>query len=112
MTFGAEVIVRLTGAYGQLTLEHTGNVPSAWTEDDVRGVLREMLMAVDRAVNEGENVARGVTFRGISWIVSPFDSGVAIALEIPSGSVVAGPFDIPEARLNALMSRVMQGTVN
>lgn len=112
MTYEAEVIVRLTGAYEQLTLEHAGNAPPAWTEDDVREVLRAMLMAVDRAVNDGENAARTVTFRGISWIVSPFDGGVAIALEIPSGSVIAGPFDIAEARLSALISKVMQGRVN
>ncbi|MBI1876504.1 MAG: hypothetical protein HYZ58_08480 [Acidobacteria bacterium] len=112
MTYEAEVVVRLTGAYERVTLEHGGNAPPAWTEDDVRGVLQTMLMAVDRAVNDGENAARTVTFRGISWIVSPFDAGVAIALEIPSGSVIAGPFDIAEARLSALISKVMQGRVN
>lgn len=108
MTYTAEVVVRITGEYERFTLEHGGNAPSDWTEVDVAGVLRDMLLAIDRAVNVGENAARTVTFRGISWIVSPFDSGVVIALEIPSGSAVAGPFNIREDRLNVLISRVMQ----
>jgi hypothetical protein len=45
--------------------------------------------------------------RGFSWIVEPADGGVVIALEIPMGAAVAGPFDIPQARLDALITKVI-----
>jgi hypothetical protein len=32
---------------------------------------------------------------------------VVIALEIPTGAAVAGPFDIPQARLDSLIANVM-----
>lgn len=109
MLYTAELVVRMTGQSERVTLEHAGNLPPRWDAADVAQVLRQMLLAVDRAVNGGENVAQSVSFRGISWIVNPFDSGVAIALEIPSGSIVAGPFDIAEDRLSALITQVMHG---
>jgi hypothetical protein len=112
MTFTAEVVVRLTGESSRLTLAHDGNPPATWTERDAADVLRTMLLAIDQAVNAGENAARGVSFRGISWIVTPFDDGVAIAIEIPSGAAVAGPFDIPEERLTALLTTVMHRAVH
>jgi hypothetical protein len=46
--------------------------------------------------------------RGFSWIVNPFEGGgVVIALELSLGAVVAGPFDIPEGDLSAMIQRVM-----
>ena len=82
--------------------------PGAWTEGDVTAVLAEMLRALDRAKNPGTDPKRPVALRGFSWIVNPFeDGGVVIALEMSVGAVVAGPFDIAERELSAMVTRVM-----
>ena len=82
--------------------------PSSWTEADVAGVLTGMLRALDRAKHPEAGADRPVALRGFSWIVNPFDAGgVVIALEMTLGAVVAGPFDIGEQHLSAMISRVM-----
>ena len=105
MTFEAEIVVRASGRVVQDRLYHDGREPRDWDVQDVRAVLTLMLLAVDRAANGAHDVARSVTLRGLSWIVSAFDEGSAVAIEIPSGSVVAGPFDIPERELSGLIAR-------
>ncbi len=87
-------------------LEHDGNDAADWTELDVHAVLKSMLLAIDRAKNPGQ-AERYVTLRGFSWIVEPADGGVVIALEIPTGAAVAGPFDIPQRKLDALITRAV-----
>ena len=82
--------------------------PQAWTEADVAAVLEGMLRAMDRARNPGAAVDRPVALRGFSWIVNPYEEGgVVIALEMTLGAAIAGPFDIPERRLTAMISRVI-----
>ena len=82
--------------------------PRAWTDGDVAAVLEGMLRAMDRAKNPGASGDRPVMLRGFSWIVNPYeDGGVVIALEMTLGAAVAGPFDIPERQLSAMISRVM-----
>jgi hypothetical protein len=82
--------------------------PDAWTEEDVAAVLDGMLRAMDRAKNPGAAADRPVALRGFSWIVNPYEEGgVVIALEMTLGAAVAGPFDISEGRLTALISRVI-----
>jgi hypothetical protein len=84
------------------------NNPDAWTEGDVAAVLEGMLRAMDRAKNPGAPTDRPVALRGFSWIVNPFeDGGVVIALEMTLGAAIAGPFDIPERRLTAMIGRVI-----
>ena len=107
MTFEAEIVVRASGRLVQDTLYHDGREPRGWDEQDVRAVLTLMLLAVDRAATGAPDVARTVALRGLSWIVSPFDEGAAIAIEIPSGSIVAGPFDIAAPALSALVARAI-----
>jgi hypothetical protein len=81
--------------------------PAAWTDEDVRTVLEGMLRAMDRSRRPGE-AARGVSLRGLSWIVNPFDEGgVVIAIEITLGAAVAGPFEIDKAALEAMIARVL-----
>jgi len=63
-------------------------------------------LAIDRAKNPGAS-ERYVALRGFSWIVEPANGGVVIALEIPTGAAVAGPFDIPQRRLDALITRAL-----
>ena len=82
--------------------------PRAWTDHDVAAVLEAMLRAMDKAKNPEASADRPVALRGFSWIVNPFeDGGVVIALEMTMGAVVAGPFDISDAQLSAMISRVM-----
>lgn len=82
--------------------------PRAWTEGDVAAVLIGMLRALERAKFPDATPDRPVALRGFSWIVNPYESGgVVIALELSLGAVIAGPFDIPERDLNALIERAM-----
>jgi hypothetical protein len=82
--------------------------PRAWTERDVTEILVGMLRALDRAKNPETEADRPVALRGFSWIVNPFeDRGVLLAIEMSLGAIVAGPFDIPERDLTALVDRVM-----
>jgi len=82
--------------------------PRAWTEGDVAAVLIGMLRALERARFPEATPDRPVALRGFSWIVNPYENGgVVIALELSLGAVVAGPFDIPERDLNALIESAM-----
>ena len=79
-----------------------------WTDHDVRQLLSEMLLALDRAKNPGSDTPP-ITLRGFSWIVSPDDSGgVLLHLDMHSGTVSAGPFAIDERRLSEMITRVME----
>jgi hypothetical protein len=106
MIYDIEIVLRDRETAVAERLEHDGSDPSDWTELDVDAVLKSMLLAIDRAKNPGSN-ERHVALRGFSWIVEPTDGGVVIALEIPMGAAVAGPFDIPQQRLDSLISRVI-----
>ena len=82
--------------------------PRAWTDGDVEAVLVGMLRAIDREQNPDADTDRPIALRGFSWIVNPFeDGGVVIALELSLGAVVAGPFDIAERELSAMVARVV-----
>lgn len=80
----------------------------AWTEMDVRQLLSEMLLALEREKNpDGEPPP--VTLRGFSWIVSPDGAnGVLLHLDMQMGTASAGPFRIDEQRLSELIARVME----
>jgi hypothetical protein len=84
-----------------------------WNDADVRDVLRMILEAIDRAKHPN-GPERPASLRGFSWIVEPFDSAegkpgsqVVIAIEIPMGAAVAGPFDIAQDRLTAMIGRAI-----
>jgi len=106
MQFDIEIVLRDRETAIAQRLEHEGNVVSEWTELDVHSVLKSMLLAIDRAKNPGSE-ERYVALRGFSWIVEPAEGGVVIALEIPMGAAVAGPFDIPQHRLDSLITRAL-----
>ena len=106
MLFDIEIVLRDRDSAIAERLEHDGNNVPAWTELDVHDVLKSMLLAIDRAKNP-ESDQRFVALRGFSWIVEPTQGGVVIALEIPTGAVVAGPFDIPQGRLDSLIAKVL-----
>ena len=82
--------------------------PRRWSDDDVTAVLVGMLRALEQAKNPEADENRRIAMRGFSWIVNPFEGGgVVIALELSLGAVIAGPFDIPEGDLSAMIQRVI-----
>ena len=86
----------------------TSREPRRWNDDDVTAVLAGMLRALEQAKNPDADESRRVAMRGFSWIVNPYEGGgVVIALELSLGAVVAGPFDIAERDLSAMIQRVM-----
>ncbi len=106
MLFTVEVVLRERDYAVTEQVHHAGNEPDQWTELDVEGVLKSMLLAIDRVKNPGTD-PRPVALRGFSWIVEPTSEGVVIAMEITSGAAVAGPFDIDQPRLDRMISRVL-----
>jgi hypothetical protein len=104
-SFDIEVILRESDRAVTERASHRVS-PSDWTENDVRDVLKAILSAIDRVKNPGVPL-REVTLRGFSWIVEPSEDEVVIAVEIPTGAAVAGPFDIPRARLAEMIERVV-----
>jgi hypothetical protein len=105
MHFDIEIVLRDRDTAIAEQLEHEGSA-SDWTEQDVHAVLKSMLLAIDRAKNPGSDT-RHVTLRGFSWIVEPAEGGVVIALEIPTGAAVAGPFNISQQRLDSLIKQAI-----
>ena len=86
----------------------TSREPRRWNDDDVTAVLVGMLRALEQAKNPEADENRRIAMRGFSWIVNPYEGGgVVIALELSLGAVVAGPFDIAERDLTAMIERVM-----
>jgi hypothetical protein len=106
MTFDVEIVLREQTFAVTERIDHP-RPASAWTDADVESVLKQILLAIDRVKNPGEAGDRYVALRGFSWIVEPTSGGVVIAIEIPMGAAVAGPFDIEQRRLDAMVSRVL-----
>ena len=104
--FDVEIVLRERNYAVTEHIIHTGNEPGGWTEADVEDVLKAILLAIDR-VNNPDATSRYVALRGFSWIVEPAPGGVVIAIEIPSGAAVAGPFRIEQPRLNRLISQAI-----
>ncbi|HXH05139.1 MAG TPA: hypothetical protein VNI83_00970 [Vicinamibacterales bacterium] len=110
MTFTVEIVLRNTEDAIVERIDYEGREPADWTEADVREVLTRILLAIDRAKNPG-GPEPPVSLRGFSWIVEPLERGVTdqvvIALEIPMGAAVAGPFAIEQRVLDRLIGRVL-----
>ena len=107
MTFEVEVLLKGTDEVVAETVTYDGAEPSGWTDTDVREVLVTILKVFDRATAEDGAGDRDVSLRGLSWIVTDTSVGVAIAIEIQSGAIAAGPFDIAAAQLTLMIERVM-----
>ena len=106
MQFDVEVVLRERADAVTERILHSGHDAAEWDETDVEAVLKAILLAIER-VRDPQSVPRHVALRGFSWIVEPVEGGVAIAIEIPSGAAVAGPFATERARLDGLVSRVI-----
>lgn len=107
MTVQVDVWLRGDDYASTQVIDQVTAEPRDWTDEHVRTVLEGMLRAMYRLRHpEAEEYA--VRLRGISWIVNPFESGgVVIAIEIPMGAAVAGPFDIDQGALEAMIDRVL-----
>jgi hypothetical protein len=108
MTFDVEIVLRDRNEATVEQLAHPRE-PRDWTQDDVRDILKQVLLAVNRVKHPGE-VDPSVSLRGFSWIVEPFDARrVVIAIEIPMGAAVAGPFETDRETLDSLVSLAIAG---
>lgn len=110
MTFDVEIVLRERdyAVTERIPLPINARKDTAeWTDHDVEHILKEILLAIDRVKNpSAEN--RYVALRGFSWIVEPTaEGGVVIAIEIPMGAAVAGPFAIDQAVLDRMINRVI-----
>jgi hypothetical protein len=105
MLFDVEIVLRETNTAVTERIEH-GTEPRAWRELDVETVLKQILLAIDRVKNPAGG-GRHVALRGFSWIVEPMGDQVVIAIEIPMGAAVAGPFAIDSQRLDEMIRRVI-----
>jgi hypothetical protein len=107
MSLSVDIWLRGTDFATTETIDDVLVPAGRWTDQDVRRVLEGMLRAMDRRKRPGEP-DRSITLRGFSWIVNPFqDGGVVIAIEMTLGAAVAGPFDIEQDRLEAMITRVL-----
>lgn len=108
MTFDVEIVLRDRNYAVTERVDHPVRPPAQWTDQDVEEVLKAILLAIDRTRNPASIEERHVALRGFSWIVEPTATGgVVIAIEIPSGAAVAGPFAIDQAVLDRLITRVL-----
>jgi len=102
MTFNVEVLLRGR----EDVVELNGPDSAFWTDDNVRAVLR-LTLGVFAKVQNPSVEEQIISLRGMSWIVVPVERGVLIAVEIPSGAVVARPFDTDAERLTKIITRVL-----
>jgi hypothetical protein len=106
-TFSVEVVLKGRDFAVTHEVSIPQGAPAAWDDGVVREVLVEILRAIDRVEHPDAPLDRAVVLRGFSWIVEPLDGQVVIAIEIPMGAAVAGPFAMPQADLDARIARVL-----
>ena len=106
MTFDVEVLLKGSSEVVAETVTYNGPEPADWTDADVREVLLSIMRVFGRAGRDGVD-EDDVALRGLSWIVTDAAPGVAIAIEIASGAVGAGPFDLPADELTQMIARVI-----
>ena len=107
MTFNVEVVLKGRDFAVTEAVSIPYGEPATWNDEAVRDALVEILRAIDRAQNPDAPRDRGVALRGFSWIVEPHEGQVVLAIEIPMGAAVAGPFTVEQAVLDAQITRVL-----
>jgi len=108
MTFNVEVVLKGRDFAVTEAISVPHGEPGSWDEAAVRDVLVEILRAIGRAENPAAASDRGIVLQGFSWIVEPSEGRVVIAIEIPMGAAVAGPFSADQAQLDAAIARVVR----
>ena len=107
MMFTVEVLLKGQDKVAERHVDFEGPEPLAWADDDVRRILELTLGTFDAVQQPTGAGERRVTLAGFSWIVSQVEGGVGIFIEIPSGAVVAGPFNADVDTLTATINRVL-----
>mgnify|MGYP003305064499 CR=1 FL=1 len=107
MKIDVEVLLKGTDKVVTEAVAYDGPEPQGWTDADVEAVLLSTLRVFEKVLRVDSGTAFEVSLRGLSWIVTAAEGGVAIAIEIPSGAVVAGPFSADVDPLTAAIDRVM-----
>jgi hypothetical protein len=110
MTFNVDVVLKGRDFAVTTPVAIAHGEPSSWDDEAVRDVLVGILRAIDRAQNPDAPADRAVVLQGFSWIVEPSDGKVVVAIEIPMGAAVAGPFAIGADDLDARIARVVRQT--
>jgi len=107
-TFNVEIVLkgRDVAVTEEVSVPH--GAPTTWDAPAVRDVLVEILRAIGHAGDPAGTDGRGVILQGFSWIVEPVGEGVVIAIEIPMGAAVAGPFAVGGEQLDALITEVLK----
>jgi hypothetical protein len=108
MVFPVEIVLKGRDFAVTESLVVSHGDPATWTDAAVRDVLVEILRAISRAGDPVSPRDRQVVLQGFSWIVEPIDGQVVIAIEIPMGAAVAGPFAIAPKTLDTMIDRVLR----
>ena len=108
MTFPVEIVLKGRDFAVTEAVSVAHEAPAPWTDAVVRDVLVEILRAIGRAENPKAAADRVVVLHGFSWIVEPEGEQAVIAIEIPMGAAVAGPFAIDEDQLTTMITRVLR----
>ena len=108
MTFSVEIVLKGREDAVTETLVLPAAEPPVWDAAFVQAILVEVLRALGRAQDPTLAADRQVILQGFSWIVEPVGGQVVVALEIPMGAAVAGPFDVDQRRLDELVGLVVQ----
>ena len=108
MLFNVEIVLKGRDVAVTEAVSVPHGEPGSWNEAAVRDVLVEILRAIERAQNPAARPDRAVALRGFSWIVEPAGEAVVLAVEIPMGAAVAGPFAIGQAKLDAMITGVLR----
>jgi hypothetical protein len=108
VTFNVEVVLKGRDFAVTEAASVAHGEPATWDAAAVRDVLVEILRAIDRVEHPNAGPDRAVVLRGFSWIVEPIDGQVVIAIEIPMGAGVAGPFAVGQSELDALIAGVLR----
>ena len=108
MNFDVEVVLKGRDYAVTESVAVSHGEPRTWDERAVRDVLVAILQAIGRVEQPGVD-ERLVSLRGFSWIVEPAeDNKVVIAIEIPMGAAIAGPFSVGQSQLDALITKVLR----
>ena len=109
MTFPVEIVLKGHDSAVTESVDIPHGEPATWSDEAVRDLLVGILRAIGRAENPDAATDRAVVLQGFSWIVEPTaDGAVVVAIEIPTGAAVAGPFAVAQRDLDARIGRVIQ----
>jgi hypothetical protein len=107
MTIPVEIMLRGNDRVFTESVVHPGE-PGVWAAKDVASILKSILVIIDRVQNPAKTEEPEVGLRGLSWIVHPTTDGVVIAIEIHTASAVAGPLNLPQQKLDDLISNAVR----